>query len=115
MNRIQVGDGARFYPENLDMAIVDARVEEIEIVDSPELTEPYLASLYGGDIAVRPESDGKLLTESAVFKVRLGLLDSVVKPHQILRGDLLIDAESRSLAGALWRQITQVLVRESGF
>src|SRR6185295_4457909 len=47
---LQVGQFARFIPDDAERPSLAARVEEIRDSDESSFTVPYLASLYGGDV-----------------------------------------------------------------
>ncbi|MBT4161746.1 MAG: HlyD family efflux transporter periplasmic adaptor subunit, partial [Gammaproteobacteria bacterium] len=72
--RVEAGMNARFYPENPEFGVRDLIVSEIEFMGTPELDNLYLASSFGGDVAVRESGSGELLTVQSYYKV---YMDSV--------------------------------------
>jgi putative peptide zinc metalloprotease protein len=44
-------------------------------VDERDFTVPYLASIYGGAVPVRKDSQGRLWAEQSVYRVELEVLD----------------------------------------
>ena len=67
VGRIRVGSRARFIPENLDQAVRTGTVTDIDVLNTTSLTRPILASIFGGDIPVRKDLDGKLVPEKSIY------------------------------------------------
>ena len=113
--QIEVGASARFYPEDPLAPPIDARVADVETVNVATLDTPYLASLHGGDIAVLPAADNRLVPVPSVYRVVLEPSAPITVPPQVQRGTVHVEGEARSLADRAWRMIAAVLIRESGF
>ncbi len=115
--RIEKGAAAWFYPENPALSAVRMRLTEIDRASSISLHEqPVLASTLGGPIPTRETDDGALVPEHALYRIRLsmGPLRADLQ-STLLRGTVHIEAQSTSWAQDIWRQVTVLLVRESGF
>ena len=69
--RIGIGTRAQFHPENGWGEPSDAHVVRIERANARLLTEPYLASRFGGGIPVREMRSNELVPENAVYRVML--------------------------------------------
>ncbi len=114
LHRLEVGATALFTPENPEQDTLNAQVVTINRTASRSLNKPYLASHYGGPIAVRP-SEGAMIPEQALYHVKLEVEDSISSPTIEMRGTVHITAPAESLAAELWRSVTVVLLREGGF
>lgn len=112
---IAVGQMGRFIPDDLTRPSCEAEVAEIAEVDEQEFTVPYLASIFGGDIAVRKDDTGKLKAEISVYRVRLRPREAVSDADQAIPGHIQIDGQPSSLAKRAWDHTVSVLIRESGF
>jgi putative peptide zinc metalloprotease protein len=115
IERIRLGDPARFFPEASGRGVVPVRVAGIDRDATRTLPEPQLALGHGGEIAVR-EKRGQLVPEQAVYRVTLKAdvpADARRLPH--LRGHAVIDAEARSLLGGVLRSAAAVVMREAGW
>lgn len=111
--RIKPGDTARFRPENgestIRLVVRDVSPGAAALVESPEL-----ASLHGGGVPVRRETDGRFKPEAAVYRVTFSLPDGMPDAFGIRRGTVRIDATAVSLAGRAWRRAAAVVMREAG-
>lgn len=111
--RIKPGDTARFRPENGEDTILLV-VRDVSPGAAPLVEAPELASIYGGGVPVRRETDGRLKPEAAVYRVTFGLPDGLPAAFGIRRGTVRIDATPVSLAGRAWRRAAAVVMREAG-
>ena len=115
VNQLEEGNSGRFYPDNHGLAPFEVTIEEVSRSAIPVLDEPFLASNYGGGIAVRPQPDGTLIPNQAIYKTRLTPRDDLHITDQILTGVVKVDGQSQSIIGRLWQTIVAVVIRESGF
>ncbi len=113
--RLIVGQAARFIPEDASRPAVMARLQEIREVDEGFFAIPYLASVFGGDIPVREDDQGRLQPDISVYRVRLEMTGNQSRPTQAVRGVLHVEGSPRSFAGRLRDLVASVLIRESGF
>lgn len=113
---VSIGDAARFYPDDPGMSPLEGEVLQVDSVDTRTLTEPYLASVMGGDISVRTGPNGEAFPEQAVYRVRVRLEATMADvPLRVSRGQLRLTGDSRSLAVRFWRFLAGAVLRESGF
>ena len=112
---IDVGQSARFIPEDLTRPSVEAQVTKVAKVDERDIAIPYFASIFGGDTAVRKDDKGRLKPEVSVYRVRLNLRDAIQDVDQAVLGHVQIQGQSSSLAKRVWGHTVAVLIRESGF
>jgi putative peptide zinc metalloprotease protein len=112
--RIGIGTRAQFHPENGWGEPSDAHVVRIERANARLLTEPYLASRFGGGIPVREMRSNELVPENAVYRVMLEPDGPQAAPERVLRGHVMLSGAPESLAVRAWRRIVAVAIRESG-
>jgi catalase len=79
-----------------------------------ELSRPLLASIYGGEVAVKQGSRGSLLTQDAVFRVTVKPLDSKRPPESVIHGSVRIETGLRFVVENFVYRTLSVLIRESG-
>lgn len=108
------GQTARFYFEGDAHPPLDGLLESIDPAAVRTLSEPYLASVYGGDLPVHATDRGLKLHES-VYGVSLKLSATNRLPLCALRGKARILGRPRSPMGRLLRAARAVIIRESGF
>lgn len=114
--RIGEGTTGSFYPENPNLPVLDVIVKQMDQSNSRVLQEPYLASIYSGDIAVRHSQTGQIIPNESIFRVVLALDETEIDaPAQISRGTVVLSGEGQSILSRVWKQTGAVLVRESGF
>ena len=108
-------EGARFYPFADVLEPIDATVALVDRASSTSLDSPWLASLYGGDVAVTQEPDGTLSSHEAVYRVILKVKTDMPALPSVLRGEVQIPVGAESLLFKAWQSSVAVLLRESGF
>ena len=111
---LRLGQPATFIPEGAERPRVHAQVIEIRDADESSFTVPYLASLYGGDIAVREDARHKLTPDTSVYRITLRLLGSPPRWNQAVRGTVLVQGPRISVAQRVWERGVRILIRESG-
>ena len=89
-------------------------IQSIDQTQSVILPQSYLASVFGGPVAVR-EQDGQLIPEVSIYRVLLALDDDKLRPEQVYRGEAQVQGERESLLYSAYRAVASVFVRESGF
>jgi len=115
LSRISPDDHALFYPETGDFAPIECRVKTINKTSSRILDEPYLASTYGGKLAVRVSSD-KLVSYQSLYRILLvPEQDDFHMSQQIHRGNIIIFGRPESIAIGAFRKAIAVIIRESSF
>jgi putative peptide zinc metalloprotease protein len=112
--RIGVGTPAAFYAEGDWTAAFTAHVTRIERASARILAEPYLVSRFGGAIAVREMKAGEWVPENSVYRVMLAPDTPEAAPARVMRGRIVLEGATESLAARAWRRIVAVAVRESG-
>lgn len=113
LHRLEVGAHSTFVPDNPEGTHLKTIVVSIGRTALRSLNKPYLASLYGGPVAVRP-TEKLLVPEQALYRVNLRILNNLSPPAMEMRGSVHVDAPAESLASGLWRSIAIDFLRESG-
>ncbi|RMQ50889.1 hypothetical protein ALQ04_01856 [Pseudomonas cichorii] len=116
MQRIAADNRAWFYPEDLSRARIELQVRSIEQTAVRKLTSaPELASDYQGSIATRLNKEHEPIPEQAVYRVLLRPSGPSPAIEQAIRGNVSIDAETRSPLLHAWKNVVAVLIREAAF
>jgi putative peptide zinc metalloprotease protein len=114
LDRIAVGDTATFYAEADSRIEAPLRVVEIARASTRVLSDPALASVYGGPITVRTLKQNELIPDRTLYRVTLTPTTEVVPPTRVLRGQVMMRGEAASIAGRTWRAFYAIVVREAG-
>ena len=112
---LAIGQDARFIPHDLTRPARAARVTEIRDVDEQDFSVPYLASIYGGDVAARKDAHGRVLAEQSIYRVELEALEGSEPVGQTMTGLVHVTGKPQSLAGRVWDRFAALMIRESGF
>jgi len=102
-------------PDEASAPTVPVRVEAIDRNAVRSLRTASLSSLAHGPIPVLQSRDQTLIPQTAVYRVLLAPQGASPPALVQLRGKVLLDSGPRSLAGAAWRQVVGLFIRESGF
>ncbi|MDJ0877178.1 MAG: HlyD family efflux transporter periplasmic adaptor subunit [Halieaceae bacterium] len=112
LRALREGATGRFYPEGGVRAPQPVRLVDVDGFSLEALETAYVASTYGGGLDVRDGTDGELIPQRATYRIYLETESPA--DDRVLRGQLVLDAEARSLAGMVWRQVVGVWRREAG-
>jgi putative peptide zinc metalloprotease protein len=116
LQRIGLNNWGLFIPDTPERPSVRLKVIAIDRDASRTLTDPSLAATSGGDILVRRTQSGALITERAIYRVRLQA-ESTQELSQggLLRGSVVILGWPQSILGEFFRGAAGALMRELGF
>ncbi len=119
LDRIQQGDGARFYAESGSIAPLLLTVRRIDSDATRVLNDGILASARGGELLVRQQGE-QLIPEQALYRVTLKLDQAVQQRLPLtelvqLRGRLVIYGEPRAWGWHYWRSALALIRQEAGF
>ncbi|MGE0698265.1 MAG: site-2 protease family protein [Hyphomicrobiaceae bacterium] len=117
--RIDLDKPARFVPEALHAPARQVSLEALAVAGAASLDVRELASHYGGPVAARlaPQSaEGRMLVSVTGQFAVTGRVESAAEGplQRIERGVIQAHGRPESLAMRAWRQVVQVLIRESG-
>lgn len=114
IQRIAVGDRALFISDSLEGPTVRLEVTGIDRDASRTLTEPELATLFGGHIQVR-EKNGVLHPERTVYRVSLKIHSEGSSRQHSWRGKVTIAGNWEAPGLRFLRSVASVMWREFGF
>jgi Multidrug resistance efflux pump len=113
--RLDVGAKARFIPADPLEATRELTVREIGSANVDVFDIPALASVHGGPVATRRDTDGRLLPSHPLYRVELYFVGAPPNLMQTSRGLVVAQGAPQSPARAALERITAVLIRESGW
>ncbi|OED39545.1 hypothetical protein AB833_14950 [Chromatiales bacterium (ex Bugula neritina AB1)] len=111
--RVSQGLSGVFISDNMDLPVVDVELTMVSMANSKTLEIPYLASVYGGDIAVQPDGEMFVPVESS-YLVEFEVTGNLPETSQAMIGIVKVEAEKESLAMRIWKAVAKVTVRELG-
>ena len=117
VRRMQTGQAAMFIADSGAGPAFDLVVDKIHSDRVRTLTEPELASHFGGSVMVR-EQKGQLFPEGAYYRVELvprNAQDSADLMNFKWRGRVYVSSAAEPLLAPLFRTGLSVLIREAGF
>lgn len=114
LERLKLRAGGMLYTESTHGQKYPVTIQSIDQTQSVILPQSYLASVFGGPVAVR-EQDGQLIPEISIYRVLLALDDDKLRLEQVYRGEAQVQGERESLLYSAYRAVASVFVRESGF
>jgi putative peptide zinc metalloprotease protein len=110
--RIHEGDPARFYPANTE-ASIPASVIGLDVDSTRVLGDQQLASPFGGPVAARRDSSGRLIPANAIYKVVLAPREGSVNASRRMSGTVVIEGDDRSILGDIYRRALALVLREA--
>jgi putative peptide zinc metalloprotease protein len=115
LSRIKAGFSGRFYPEDPQLQPLKVTLLDIDQMGIRYLDSLYMASTYGGDIAVREKQGEHIIPVESFYKIRLKINSSTEIPTRILRGVVRLEGETESFYQRAKRYLTAVFIREASF
>lgn len=115
VNRIQVGDPARFFADGLEGPVLTLTVSAIDQDATRILPNGQLAVQFGGSIMTR-EKHGQLVPERAVYRVTLDVHSEIgTLAQQSWRGHVVIHGRWEAPGLTFLRAALVLIWRELGF
>lgn len=116
LGQLSPGQAGRFVPDDPDLPDIPVAIVAIDIAATRVLSEPSLASTFGGPIAATIEPGRKaLVPRDTVYRVQVRPDTEPAYPRHIVRGRIIFATAPRSIGAALWRVAAAIIMRESGF
>ena len=112
LSAIQEGAVGWFYPDGGSRPRQAVELVEVEEFALDTLEQGYVASSYGGSLDVRDSKDGEFIPQRATYRVHLRT--DAPSQDRVMRGQLVLKAESRSKLAMFWRQVLGIWRREAG-
>nr|CRH04454.1 putative Peptidase M50 [Candidatus Magnetococcus massalia] len=117
LHRLELPSTGRFYAQDPEDPAINVSLVEISPSSSNRLESPYQASTYGGGVAVNEDAEGELVTQQAIYTLRL--LPSEGENWQprgrVVTGTVRLEGKPESLFEQAATFVTGILIRESGF
>ena len=113
--RLAPGQPVDFVAALPEQPTMRCRVAGIDRLNLAALDEPYVASVYGGDIASLHRPDGSLAPLDSTFRVRFDGCDAVAPLARELPGRAIIRGQAQSLGVRFARWLGAIMRREAGF
>lgn len=113
LNFIAINRLGKFVSEDFTISS-PAKIKEIDKISTKVFTQPYLASIFGGDIPVLKNDKNEIVPATAIYRVLL-------QPQQPLAikavtpGTIGLAKKSRSILARMWNAVSYIVIRESGF
>src|SRR5882672_8426767 len=76
---ISPGQTVRFYPHQAGRPVLSGEVISVDKTPQKELSRSLLASIYGGEVAVKQGARGALVAQDAIFRITVKPLGEVPK------------------------------------
>ncbi len=115
LSKLKVEGDGLFYPEGGDFSPLDVTVSTIDATGTRELKVEELASTYGGELAVRPDSEKQLIPDQGIYRVAAKVNMDGFQQQSTIRGRLALSTKPASVISRLFRLATITLVKESGW
>lgn len=115
LSRLATGQHVSFLAALPELPIVHCRVSGIDRLNLGALDEPYVASVYGGQVASVHRPDGSVTPLESTFRVRFDDCDRREALPREAPGSAAIAGEPRSLVGRFARWLTALLRRDVSF
>lgn len=112
VGHVSLGDSARFYADSPDGPVIPLKVTGIEPDARRVLSEPELATLFGGGIVTR-EKGGQFYPERPLYRVTLKAEDGA--PEHTWRGKVVISGRWAAPSWKYLRSAIALVTREAGF
>ncbi len=110
--RVEPGQKAVFIPEDPLLSRLPGRLKDVAPTGTGNIELTYLSSIYGGAVSSDRDENGFIRPRHGRYLVRVELAGKPL--DRTVRGTIHLTGKPESLAAAFWRQVLQVLVRESG-
>ena len=104
-----------FVPDDLTRSSIPVRLKMVSRSGAVSIDVAALASINGGRIAVQPDERQRLVPLTAQYLVELEPQNLDYPPEQTVRGIVELKGAAESFFVRAWRQVSNVLIRESGF
>jgi len=115
--RIQTGAEFTFFSDQAGRKTRTGRIDAITPTAAQIITDDVLTVMGGGPIAVAQNARGEAVPDIPVFRVkgRVNAAGNDMEALRMERGVVKITASRNSPAKAVWKNVAQVLLRETDF
>jgi putative peptide zinc metalloprotease protein len=112
---VKEGQELRFYPSVPEDPVLTGIVRVVDRTPSRAISQPLLASTYGGEVAAVKDPKEGLIAYDAMFRVLASPEDRDFRSLTVQRGTARIDTDLRLVMENFVSRIIGLFIRESGF
>ena len=105
----------RFVAQQIGAPRLDCKLQTLDTINITQLDQPYLASVYGGNIATQHNEQEQLVPLESQFRVRFQECEGMESLNQELAGTVKLSGERKSLVVRAVTWVMAVIVSEAGF
>ena len=113
--RIAPGARGYFVPNETPRARIAVVLDEIAPAGAPAIDIAEVMSIHGGGVAVEEDRTRRQVPVSAQYLVTLNPAAGLQNNDRVVRGTVVLRGMAESFAVRTWRQVTNILIRETGF
>lgn len=113
--RVIPGQPVDFVATLPEQPAVHCRVAGIDRLNLATLDQPYVASVYGGEVPSLRRPDGSLVPLDSTFRLRFDACEVGGELPRELPGQAIVHGQAQSLAGRFARWFGSIARRELGF
>lgn len=113
--RVRAGQAVDFIAALPEQPTLHCRVADVDRLNLAALDEPYVTSVYGGEVSSVRRPDGSLAPLDSTFRLRFDACGAVGALSRELPGQAIVHGEAQSLAGRFARWFGAIARRELGF
>jgi putative peptide zinc metalloprotease protein len=98
------------------MDSIKTKIDQISDITITHQRYPSLTSIYGGDIAVREDSDKRLISEDSYVKIDSSIVSNISKDIGYrVSGKVIIESKNNSIASRFYTILYNIFIKESSF
>ncbi len=113
--RVRAGQAVDFIATLPEQPTLHCRVADVDRLNLAALDEPYVASIYGGEVPSVRRPDGSLAPLDSTFRLRFDACDAAGALPRELPGQAIVHGGAQSMAGQFARWFGAIARRELGF
>ncbi|MDD2888812.1 MAG: HlyD family efflux transporter periplasmic adaptor subunit [Aliarcobacter sp.] len=115
LNLLKENAKSKFIFNSGDLNDIFSNITTISRVSVPYLEYPELSSNFGGTIPTREDSNKRVKTEQAYYKITIDLDNYELDLKSRKVGVLVSQGESSSIISRVFKKAVSIVIRESGF
>jgi putative peptide zinc metalloprotease protein len=113
--RVTPNSKGTFQPKDPSKPPIKVQLLNIDPVAIQYLEQPYFASIFGGPIGVWEDKNGRIIPLSPIYRLTLATSENTGNITFETPGEVQLQVKKEAIFQQIWRQIAQVLIRESSF
>jgi putative peptide zinc metalloprotease protein len=113
--RIATGARGVFIPFETPLLRIGVVLDEIALAGASNIELPEVLSIHGGAIAVEEDRARRQIPVAAQYLATLTPETALPGAARVIRGVVVLHGTEESFAARVWRQVSSILIRETGF